>query len=51
MEYKLIDENTVEKLNIEVNKYLAKGWELYGSPSFSIDTWYHFFQAVVKKNQ
>lgn len=36
MEYKLISNENVDKLNDLINDHLSNGWTLYGSPSCSI---------------
>ncbi len=49
IEYSLIEEGNIYKLNESVNKGLKDGWELYGSPcSLYIGSEYYYQQAMVK---
>ena len=46
--YELVAESTNAKLTNDINKYLEKGWDLYGFPMIQDGL---FFQAVVKGDQ
>ncbi len=57
--YKTITASNEENLDLEVNKYLEQGWELYGNPyttgwrKISEDTSYYweidYCQAIIQK--
>ena len=55
MEYKIIEvKESADKLQKEVNKQIAKGWELVGGVAVAVDAggsgwWY--YQAMVNKSQ
>lgn len=47
MKYALLDANSLTVLNLKVNEYLMKGWELYGSPTIGGANGYIYLQAVI----
>lgn len=55
MEYKVIQEPSIQKLELRVNQYLKQNWQLQGGVSFdknkilSNTELYFYLQAIIKK--
>jgi len=52
MKYKILSKTSSNELEQEVNKYLAKGYKLQGSPNVVKTSYYdEWFQAVLKPDK
>lgn len=53
MEYKIIEKNSYQELEVKVNEYLQAGWELVGGIvcSRKINMLDKYIQAMIKKDK
>ena len=52
MEYTVVSENSVDKLEQYVAAYLSEGWKLQGGVSVAVDQGrYEYVQAMIKESK